>query len=51
MPIRLMENFRAVFYAPYYATHALGLYKQVGLDVELITSDAHFSGLPGVTLI
>ena len=20
MPIRLMENFRAVFYAPYYAT-------------------------------
>ncbi len=26
MPIRLMENFRAVFYAPYYATHALGFY-------------------------
>jgi NitT/TauT family transport system substrate-binding protein len=40
MPIRLMENFRAVFYAPYYATIALGFYEREGLDVELITSDA-----------
>jgi NitT/TauT family transport system substrate-binding protein len=40
MPIRLMENFRAVFYAPYYATIALGFYRREGLDVELLTSDA-----------
>ena len=40
MPIRLMENFRAVFYAPYYATHALGFYQREGVEVELLTSDA-----------
>jgi NitT/TauT family transport system substrate-binding protein len=40
MPIRLMENFRAVFYAPYYATHALGFYAREGVEVELMTSDA-----------
>ena len=38
--IRLMENFRALFYAPYYATHALGFYANEGVDVELISSDA-----------
>jgi len=38
--IRLMENFRAIFYAPYYATHALGFYTNEGVDVELISSDA-----------
>jgi len=38
--IRLMENFRAVFYAPYYATHALGFYATEGVDVELVSSDA-----------
>lgn len=38
--IRLMENFRAVFYAPYYATHALGFYANEGVDVELISSNA-----------
>jgi NitT/TauT family transport system substrate-binding protein len=46
MPIRLMENFRAVFYAPYYATIALGFYKREGLDVELITSDAPGDAVP-----
>ena len=40
MKIRLMENFRALFYAPYYATHALGFYANEGVDVELISSDA-----------
>lgn len=40
MKIKLMENFRAIFYAPYYAIHTLGLYKSEGIDVELITSDA-----------
>jgi NitT/TauT family transport system substrate-binding protein len=38
--IRLMENFRAIFYAPYYATHALGFYADEGVDVELVSSDA-----------
>jgi NitT/TauT family transport system substrate-binding protein len=36
MPIRLMENFRAVFYAPYYATHALGFYARLGVDVVVL---------------
>src|SRR3954452_22674283 len=40
MPIRLMENFRALFYAPYYAAIALRVYEREGLDVELLTSDA-----------
>lgn len=39
MKIKLMENFRAIFYAPYYAIHTLGLYKSEGVDVELIPSD------------
>ncbi|MEI9924140.1 MAG: ABC transporter substrate-binding protein [Bradyrhizobium sp.] len=39
MKIRLMENFRAVFYAPYYATQALGFYANEGVDVELVSSD------------
>jgi len=38
MAIRLAENFRAVFYAPYYAMHALGLYGREGVEVELIDS-------------
>ena len=37
MPIRLMENFRAIFYAPYYATVALGFYEREGVAVELLT--------------
>ena len=40
MKIRLMENFRAVFYTPYYAIHALGFYADEGVDVELISSGA-----------
>jgi NitT/TauT family transport system substrate-binding protein len=35
-----MENFRAIFYAPYYAIGALGFYANEGLDVELVSSDA-----------
>jgi NitT/TauT family transport system substrate-binding protein len=31
----LIENFRAVFYAPFYAACALGAYKAEGLEVEL----------------
>jgi len=36
--ITLIENFRAVFYAPFYATIALGAYEDEGLDVGLKTS-------------
>ena len=46
MPIRLMENFRAVFYAPYYATHALGFYQREGVEVELLASDAPGDAVP-----
>jgi NitT/TauT family transport system substrate-binding protein len=38
MPVKLAENFRAVFYAPFYATQALGFYAQEGVEVELIDS-------------
>jgi NitT/TauT family transport system substrate-binding protein len=41
-----MENFRAVFYAPYYATHALGFYRREGADVELLTSGAPGDAVP-----
>jgi NitT/TauT family transport system substrate-binding protein len=37
--IRLMENFRALFYAPYYAMLTLEFCKREGVDIELITSD------------
>lgn len=40
MLIKLAENFRAVFYAPFYATQALGFYAQEGVEVELISSPA-----------
>ena len=46
MPIRLMENFRAIFYAPYYATHALGFYQREGVEVELQTSDVPGDAVP-----
>jgi NitT/TauT family transport system substrate-binding protein len=38
MPIKLSENFRALFYAPFYATQALGFYAREGVEVELINS-------------
>jgi len=38
MRIKLAENFRAVFYAPFYATHALGFYGSEGVAVELLDS-------------
>lgn len=38
MKITLLENFRAVFYAPFYAASALGAYKAEGLEVEMKTS-------------
>ncbi|HSE00012.1 MAG TPA: ABC transporter substrate-binding protein, partial [Burkholderiales bacterium] len=35
MPVVLIENFRAVFYAPFYAACTLGAYEAEGLEVEL----------------
>jgi NitT/TauT family transport system substrate-binding protein len=40
MPIKLAENFRAVFYAPFYATQALGFYAREGVEVALKDSPA-----------
>ena len=40
MAITLSENFRAVFYAPFYAIQALGFYAREGVEVELLTSPA-----------
>jgi NitT/TauT family transport system substrate-binding protein len=38
MPIKLAENFRAVFYAPFYAAQALGFYAGEGVEIELLSS-------------
>lgn len=35
MRVTLLENFRAVFYAPFYAALALGLYEEEGVEVRL----------------
>lgn len=40
MTITLIENFRAVFYTPFYATFALDAFKAENLDVRLETSTA-----------
>jgi NitT/TauT family transport system substrate-binding protein len=48
MKIRLAENFRAVFYAPFYATQALGLYAREGLDVEFVASASPGNAVPGL---
>jgi NitT/TauT family transport system substrate-binding protein len=40
MAITLIENFRAVFYAPFYASAALGAYEAEGLDVTMKMSEA-----------
>jgi NitT/TauT family transport system substrate-binding protein len=48
MRIRLAENFRAIFYAPFYATQALGLYAREGLDVEFVTSAAPGDAVAGL---
>jgi len=38
MKLRLAENFRAIFYAPFYATQALGFYEREGVAVEFVAS-------------
>src|SRR3954471_1248992 len=39
MKLRIAENFRAVFYAPFYAIRALGLAEREGLQIEWLPSD------------
>jgi NitT/TauT family transport system substrate-binding protein len=48
MKIRLAENFRAVFYAPFYATQALGFYAREGVEVEFVTSAAPGNAIGGL---
>jgi NitT/TauT family transport system substrate-binding protein len=45
MKLRIAENFRAVFYAPFYAIRALGYAEREGLAVEWLPS-----GAPGSTI-
>ena len=45
MKLRIAENFRAAFYAPFYAIRALGLPEREGLEVEWLPSDT-----PGGTI-
>lgn len=40
MPIALIENFRAVFYVPFYAAFALKAYEHEGIEVRLQASPA-----------
>jgi NitT/TauT family transport system substrate-binding protein len=48
MHVKLSENFRAVFYAPFYATHALGFYTAEGVEVELLNSPAPAAAAAGL---
>ena len=48
MHVKLSENFRAVFYAPFYATHALGFYRSEGVEVELLNSPAPATAAAGL---
>ena len=45
MTIRLAENFRAVFYAPFYGCLELDFFKKAGLEIELVGSPS-----PGAAL-
>ena len=38
MTIRLSENFRALFYSPFYATQATGAFAAAGVEVAMIPS-------------
>jgi NitT/TauT family transport system substrate-binding protein len=48
MSVKLAENFRAVFYAPFYATHALGFYASEGVTVDLINSQTPGAATAGL---
>jgi len=48
MHVKLSENFRAVFYGPFYATQALGFYADEGVTVELLNSPAPAAAAAGL---
>jgi NitT/TauT family transport system substrate-binding protein len=48
MKLRLAENFRAVFYAPFYATQALGYFAREGVEVEFIASSTPGDAIAGL---
>ena len=48
MQVTLIENFRAVFYAPFYAAFALGAYRVEGVDVRLEMSTSVDKTLTGL---
>jgi NitT/TauT family transport system substrate-binding protein len=48
MHIKLSENFRAVFYAPFYLTQTLGYFAAEGVDVELLNSPAPAAAAAGL---
>lgn len=48
MSVTLIENFRAVFYAPFYAAFALGAYRAENVDVRLEASGAAAQTLTGL---
>ncbi|MGH8635212.1 MAG: ABC transporter substrate-binding protein [Burkholderiales bacterium] len=49
MALVLIENFRTVFYAPFYAACALGVYEAEGLEVELKLAAEPGKALQAVT--
>jgi len=48
MQIKLSENFRAVFYAPFYATHALGFYASEGVTIDLLPTSTPGAAIAGL---
>ncbi|MGY9014028.1 MAG: ABC transporter substrate-binding protein [Rhodospirillales bacterium] len=46
--IKLFENFRALFYAPYYAAFEIGAYERENVTVEFATMDAPGDGLAAI---
>ena len=49
VPIVLIENFRAIFYAPFYAACSTGAYAAEGLEVELKVAAELGKALQAVT--
>ena len=48
MTISLLENFRALFYAPFYASFEIGAYDRAGVDVELVMALVSGSGIKAI---
>jgi NitT/TauT family transport system substrate-binding protein len=48
MTISLLENFRALFYTPYYASIEIGSYKNAGVDVILVEDSTPGNGIDAI---